>query len=190
MSEGNLDGETQDGRKWLIAAVSVAIAVLLVACAVLPFESPKSLVTQSSAQEGAVQDVAGKRSRDFAPLDPTLHYALLERTERERYVGRGRNIFRADMPVQTKKVPPPPPEPIPPTPRAQPAIEQIRLKFFGFASIFNSPRRVFLIEGDDIFVATEGEIVNRRYRISRINSDWVQVEDLIAHSVHILTLAG
>jgi hypothetical protein len=185
-----LDGKTQEGRKWLVAVVLVAIAVLLVARAGLPFESAKSVVTESSTQQSAVQDVAGKGSLDFALFDPMLHYALLERTERERYTGRGRNIFRADMEVQTKKVPFPPPEPVPPAPSVQPMPEKLRLKFFGFASIFNSPRRAFLIEGDDIFVATEGEIVNRRYRISRINSDSLQVEDLIEHSVHTLTLAG
>lgn len=185
-----MDGKTQEGRKWLVAAVLVALAVLLVARAVLPFESAKSGVTESSTQQSAVQDVAGKGSRDFAPFDPMLHYALLGRTESERYAGSGRNIFRAAMEVQIKKVPPPPPAPVPPAPSVQPIPGKLRLKFFGFTSIFNSPRRVFLIEGDDIFVASEGEIVNRRYRISRINSDSVQVEDLIEHSVHTLTLAG
>jgi hypothetical protein len=185
-----VDAKTQERRKWMVAGVLVALAVLLTARALLHFETTESQVPALSTQESAVQDVAGNGSRDFATLDPMLHYALLERTERERYAGRGRNIFRADMEVHTKKVPPPPPTPIPPAPSRQPMLEQIRLKFFGFASIFNSPRRVFLIEGDDIFVATEGEIVNRRYRISRINSDSVQVEDLIEHSVHTLTLAG
>jgi hypothetical protein len=118
-----------------------------------------------------------------------LHYAQLQLTENQRYEGSGRNIFRVDTASKTKKISPPP-EPIPPAPRVQPALEQIRLKFFGFASIFNSPRKIFLIDGDDIFVATEGEIVNRRYRVFRINSDSVQVEDLIEHSVHTLTLAG
>ena len=183
-----MDAKMKERRKWMVAGLLVALASFLMTRAMLHFESPKLPVTAGSTQESAIDAGGEKKSRDFASLDPLLHYAQLELTENERYQG-GRNIFRIDMESKTKRISPPP-EPTPPAKRDQPALEQIRLRFFGFASMFNSPRRVFLIEGDDIFVATEGEIVNRRYRVFRINSDSVQVEDLIEHSVHKLSLAG
>lgn len=184
-----MDAKTQECRKWMVVGVLLALTVLLTARAAIRFESTKSPVTASSTLESAIKEGGGKTGQDFAFLDPMLHYAQLELTENQTYEGNGRNIFRVDMESKTRRIFPPP-EPIPPTPRVQPAPQQIRLKFFGFASIFNSPRKVFLIEGDDIFVVTEGEMVNRRYRIFRINSDSVQVEDLIEHSVLTLTLAG
>jgi hypothetical protein len=189
LAEETVDATKQERRKWMAAGVLVALAAFLTARAVFDFDSAKPPASASSTLESTIKDGGGKKSGDFAFLDPTLHYATLELIENERYGGSGRNIFGLDLESRTTKISPPP-EPMPPPPRIQPALEQIRLKFFGFASIFNSPRRVFLIEGDDIFVATEGEIVNRRYRIYRINSDSVQVEDLIEHSVHTLTLAG
>jgi len=184
-----VDAKRKERRKWMVVDVLLTLAVLLTSRAVLQFETARSPVTASSTLESAIKEGGGKRSQDFDFLDPTLHYAQLQLTENQRYEGSGRNIFRVEMESKTRRISPLP-EPIPPTPKVQPTLEQIRLKFFGFASILNSPRKVFLIDGDDIFVAAEGEIVNRRYRIFKINSDSVQVEDLIEHSLHILALAG
>jgi hypothetical protein len=184
-----VDAKRKERQKWMVVDVLLALAVLLTSRAVLQFESARSPVTASSTLENVIKEGGRKRSQDFDFLDPMLHYAQLQLTENQRYEGSGRNIFRVDTESKTRRISPPP-EPIPPTPRVQPAPQQIRLKLFGFASIFNSPRKAFLIEGDDIFVVTEGEIVNRRYRIFRINSDSVQVEDLIEHSVLTLTFAS
>src|SRR4051794_9381982 len=107
-------------------------------------------------------------------LDPRLHLTDLQQTENTDYTGKGRNIFlaQANDVVIPKPVapaiktaakntpPPPPPVYVPPPP---PPIE---LKFFGFAST-QGVKRVFLAKGDDIFVASEGDIVNRRYKIMK-----------------------
>jgi hypothetical protein len=55
----------------------------------------------------------------------------------------------------------------------------INLKFFGFASKPGEPKRIFLSKDQDIFIAGEGDIVDRRYRILRISPSSVDVEDLI-----------
>jgi hypothetical protein len=39
-------------------------------------------------------------------------------------------------------------------------------------------KRAFFAEGDDIFIATEGELVKKRYRIVRIGVNSVVVEDM------------
>jgi hypothetical protein len=61
-------------------------------------------------------------------------------------------------------IPPPPP---------------ITLKFFGFANKPGEPKRIFLSQGEDVFIAGEGEIVNRRYRVLRISPNAVEMEDVI-----------
>jgi hypothetical protein len=49
-------------------------------------------------------------------------------------------------------------------------------------------RKVFLFQDGEIFVASEGDIVDRRYRIVRIDSESVDVEDLIENLRRTLLL--
>jgi len=72
------------------------------------------------------------------------------------------------------KTPPPPPvDPGPPPP------PPINLKFFGFANRPGEAKKVFLEQGEDIFVASEGDIVNRRYKVLKIAPTSVEVEDVL-----------
>ena len=55
----------------------------------------------------------------------------------------------------------------------------IELKFFGFASKPGEPKKIFLSQGEDIFIASEGDIVNRRYRVLHISPASVDIEDVL-----------
>lgn len=112
-------------------------------------------------------------------LDPTLDLRLLKGSEDTKYAGSGRNIFvsqaepvipqpKARGVTDAKNAPPPPPPPPP-----------ILLKFYGFASRTGEPKKIFLSQGEDVFIAAEGDIVNRRYRILHINPSSVEVEDVL-----------
>jgi hypothetical protein len=130
-----------------------------------------------------------------ARLDPRLRLDLLSVAEQTQYAGSGRNIFRMEAapipkpvaaamkrpePVRAAPSGPPPPPPPPP----------INLKFFGFATSVGAPKRVFLASGDDVFIAQEGDIVNRRYKILRIGSSSVEVQDLLNNRTQSLPLTG
>jgi hypothetical protein len=122
-------------------------------------------------------------------LDPRLQLGLLSETENTEYRGEGRNIFKLQgedvvkipAPVATAIRNPTPPTPVvvPPPP--------INLKFFGFASQQGS-KRIFLSAGDDIIVASEGEIVQRRYRIVKINPTSIEVEDVLNNNRQTIPL--
>jgi len=185
-----VQAKIQEHQKWMVAGVLVPLAVLLAAQSILRSNAPMSIIPTSRTQGITINETAGKKkTKGTDSLDPTVQYAQLKLTENERYEGRGRNIFQIDAEARTARISPAP-EPIPPIPAAKPPNEQNRLRFFGFALTFKSPKKVFLSDGDAIFVGSEGEIVDRRYRIGTIGSNSVEVEDLIDHSVHTLSLAG
>ncbi len=126
-------------------------------------------------------------------LDPTLRLNLLRSSEGVKYEGTGRNIFRAQAeeplpkavksPIEVKKQPGPPPGPPPPPP--------INLKFYGFANRpGESTKKVFLSEGDNIFIASEGDVVDRRYRVVKIGQNSVEIEDLLNNNRQTIPLSS
>ena len=145
--------------------------------------------TRQSPEQRRTQRARGAQLT--SNLDPTLRLDLLAASEQTAYKGTGRNIFKpqpepviAKIPQEEKKildytVPKPPPPP------------PINMKFFGFANKQGEPKRVFLAQGDDVFIAGEGEIVNRRYRVVRISPASVEVEDVLTnHSENIPLTQG
>jgi hypothetical protein len=121
-------------------------------------------------------------------LDPTLDFDLLRQSEQIKYTGNGRNIFVAGAPPIPTPLKPgtdqPPMRPLPVVPPPPP----INLKFFGFASKPGEPKRIFLSQGEDVFIAGEGEIVNRRYRILHISPAAVDVEDVLNNNKQSIPL--
>ena len=123
-------------------------------------------------------------------LDPRLRLDLLKLSEETEYKGAGRNIFIAEAeipkpvepPIKKAETPPPPPGPPPPPP--------INLKFVGFASGAGEPTKVFLTQGDDVFVAEEGQIVNRRYKVMRIHANSVEIEDVLSNNRQTIPLTA
>lgn len=126
----------------------------------------------------------------LASLDPTLHPEIMRQTESLEYTGTGRNIFsQFSTPVAI-------PKPIAPIrqaqmntgPAAPPPPPPINLGFYGYAAEKTGQKQVFLLHGDDIFIASEGDVVDRRYRVVKINTASVQVEDIPYHNTQTLPL--
>jgi hypothetical protein len=182
-----------ENRKQLIAlGVLGALALFMLGRAVWPSSpSAPAAKTNSSATKPATRRTAsGKMVPVLEPrLDPTLDLNLLSESEEIKYAGNGRNIFVAgSMPIETprgngtrvaKGIQPPPPPPPPPP---------ITLKFFGFANRPGETKKVFLSQGEDIFIASEGDIVNRRYRVLHISPNAVDVEDVLNNNRQSLPL--
>jgi hypothetical protein len=127
-------------------------------------------------------------------LDPRLHLAQLQDTEDTAYDGKGRNIFmETEEPKIEKPIAPPFKQPDKlaqvPTVPAPILPPPINLKFFGFAS-GPDHKRVFLAQGDDVFVASEGEIVQRRYKIVKINNNNIEVLDVLSNNRQTIPLTA
>ncbi len=181
----------ENKKKMIWLAVLGPLAILVFAYEVIPMFTGSS--EPSSNAQAAAPVVSpnraparpagrGKKQR-VESLDPTLRMDLLAQSEQTIYEGSGRNIFvsQADPVIEapkgngstdhaeTPKWTPPPVPTAPPIP----------LKFFGFASKPGEPKKIFLQQDDNIFVAGEGEIVNRRYKVVKIMPNAVEMQDVV-----------
>jgi hypothetical protein len=170
----------------LMAAAGLVLVVEFTGSAPTAAAPASGVASVSPQGAGAARPAAGGKARgkklSTAPrsLDPTLRYAWLKASEDTKYEGTGRNIFliQAEIPTpeapgqtdkeklaaQTAQAPPPPP---------------INLKFFGFTNKPGEGKKIFLSEGEDVFIASEGDVVNRHYKVLRISPTSVEIEDVL-----------
>jgi len=148
---------------------------------------------QVSGPRGSTGGVAKNLGTTSAQLDPTLKMGPMLVAEQLVYSGTGRNIFSTTSapvdipkpvaPARPKVVAPvytPPPGPPPPPP--------IDLKFFGTETTADGKRQALLLHGEDVFLAKDGDIVQRRYRIITVSANSLQVEDLTNQNRQTLPL--
>jgi hypothetical protein len=174
--------------KQRIAIVLGIVAILAVGRTVISLASgggdtPEATVVATAPAKGNADPAAAES------LDPRLHLDLLASSEAVKYEGQGKNIFRAvELDIPPVKVPPllskqqsdaqaaldaAPKVYVPPPP------PPINLKFFGFSNTKGEKPKAFLSQGDDVWIAHEGDVVNRQYKIVHISPNAVEVEDLL-----------
>jgi hypothetical protein len=162
---------------------------------------------------------SGKRADDFRPslklpegmdvtrIDPRLKTELLAKLQKVTLEGGSRSIFDYGQ----APVPPPPkvqrikPEVLlaqkaqadaaalaaknAPIPKPMPA--PIPLKFYGYANRQSGPaRQAFFLDGDDIQIKGENDVIRGKYKIIRIGINSAVVEDLASHDQQTLPLVA
>ncbi len=167
--------------------------------------APSPVEAQRGAQRSSfrrVQEDAGG-SREFRPsfkpkdvdtanIDPTLRLDLLAKLKKVDVDAGTRSLF------EISATPPPaeigvkepdiiaikrpfvgPIEQKPPAPAPEPKAPPIPLKFYGFINKnkADGDRRAFFLDGEDIVIAGEGDMIKKRYKILRIGVNSAVVED-------------
>jgi hypothetical protein len=173
-----VDLGTEDRKKTWTAIALFVLAVLAILYEMWP-SSPTP--TPTAERTTATTTNRGQSATPvFSKLDPTLRSDLLRGSETVTYQGSGRDIFHSqpEQIANVGKVPDPrtKPEPKPPVPSNPP----IPLKFYGFASE-NNNKQIFLSQGDDVFVAREGDIVKGRYKVLHVNPNNVEIQDVLGN---------
>ena len=176
-----------ESRNKTIAAIGLMVLALVFVVVRFFPSSPaaaKSPAPVVAPRETTRRVVAGRTSagKKAAPvtthsLDPTLRYDLLRASEDTKYTGAGRNIFRAQIDIPKPVVPVH--QVVAQVPQGPPPPPPINLKFFGFANKPGEPKKIFLSQGEDVFIAGEGDIIDRRYKILHITPVSVEVEDVL-----------
>jgi hypothetical protein len=119
----------------------------------------------------------------FTPIavdNPSLRLDKLKKIHSVEYAGRHRNIF--------SETPPPPlvdpnvathrPFVGPHVPEAPPALT-VDLKFYGYvADRASGSKRAFFTNGEDVYIASEGDTLENRFRLLHIGNDSVEMEEL------------
>lgn len=164
-----------------------------------PAPHPAAPVVTTVAPHGPnTRTVTGTAAKNLgttsAQLDPTLKMGPMLVAEQLVYSGTGRNIFSAasapaEIPTAVASARPkgpvapvytPPPGPPPPPP--------IDLKFFGTATSAQGKRRALLLHGEDVFLASDGDIVQRRYHVITVSANSILVEDMTNNNRQSLPL--
>ena len=158
------------------------------------------VIASTPAAPGGKSSGSGAAAKNVgttaAQLDPTLRMGPMLVTEALVYSGGGRNIFSASsVPVEIPKAIAParpkaalPPPPV--VPQGPPPPPPIDLKFFGTSSLENGHRQAFLLHGEDVFLAADGDIVQRRYKVLTVSANSVLVEDMTNNNRQTLPLVG
>jgi hypothetical protein len=119
--------------------------------------------------------------------NPSLHLERLDQIRKLEYAGSHRNIFVAaplpPPPSQVKKeelkpMGPPPPPPL-----------QVPLTFFGMVTDpATGERKAFFNKGDDVYIATVGQVLLNQFRVVQIGNNTVELEEISTERRATLTM--
>jgi hypothetical protein len=174
-----IGAENKKAVRWMIALLGVGLLVVVYDFWNFGTSSaaPPPASTTAATQRKGPQVVIDPN------LDPRLRLDILAASQNKKYE-TGRNIFHMEaIPVPTPVadvrdrgfIGPP----APPTPTPTPPPPPITVKFYGFASKPGEPKRIFLADQDEVFVAKQGDIVERKYKVVQINNTNVLIEDVL-----------
>jgi len=148
------------------------------------------VVQQNSGSTKEFKPSLKPKDVDTANIDPTLRLDLLAKLKTVNAEAGTRSIFEISAaPPEEIKVKEPdkiaitrpfmgpmPAQPVvpPPEPKAPP----IPLKFYGFVNKTKvGDKRAFFLDGEEIVIAGEGDMIKKRYKIVRIGVNSAVVED-------------
>jgi hypothetical protein len=163
--------------------------------AVKPAATRKSLAASRANEEfrPTLKPPRPEERVDPMSIDPTLRLDLLAKVQGVEMQGGNRNLFQFSTapppPLPKEPVVPlgkgavagnnakqPPPGPPQPPPAAPPP--PILLKYYGYSSAHgDNHKHAFFLDGDDILVAGECDMVKKRYRVVRIGVNSLVMED-------------
>ena len=96
-----------------------------------------------------------------------------------------------ESPKLPEKLPPARPvttAPVAPVSTGPPPPPPINLKYFGTELTADGRKQAFLLSGEDVYMASQGDIVARKYKIVNIGATSIQVEDLSNQNTQTLPL--
>jgi hypothetical protein len=134
---------------------------------------------------------------DLSSIDATLRLDLLAKLHDVKALGGERSLFDfGSVPAakpEPKVIPKPiytvAPAPSPVVPPPPPPPPRIALKFYGYTMPApQGAKRAFFVDGEEILIGAEGDVLKKRYRVVKIGVNSVVMEDLETKSEQTLPL--
>jgi hypothetical protein len=177
-------------------SVPAAPAAPVIVSAPTAGRTPPATVAGTRPGAAPTGHAAGRVGTTAAQYDPSLRMEAMLVTESLVYTGSGRNIFSANSAPAPVTIPKAIASARPgaaeaaalQAPTGPPPLPPIDLKFFGVETSSNGTRRAFLLHGEDVFLATAGDVVQRRYKVDTISANTIEVEDLTNSNRQTLAL--
>jgi hypothetical protein len=171
-------------------AILAGLVVLLLAVLAYQFRDAWTAAPPAQAPPTAGRAVAPDSPRDRIEPVPAIRLATLG-AARPEPTANGRNLFR-----EVPKAPPPPPPrvaPPPPDPNAPPPPPPppppITLRLVAIVQGQGRPIAA-LTDGRDVFYGREGEIIEGRYKIVKINLESIDIAYVDGRGQRRLGLSG
>jgi hypothetical protein len=181
---------TENKKKTMIFGGLLVLAVFLIVRA-FSGGGEDNGANAPAPRPGAAKNSKPTKTLLAHSLDPTLRFDLLKSSEDMTYKGNGRNIFNSEAPPPQEAIPQPVQSPAEQAAQAgPPPPPPSGLKFYGYAGPKNGAKKIFLIKGEDIFLAKEGDIVDRHYRIVHVGTTSVQIEDVLTNHTENIPLGA
>jgi hypothetical protein len=182
---------TENKKKTMIAGGLLVLAVIVMVHAFSGGGEDNGANAPPASSAAKIKDHKPARTLLAHSLDPTLRFDLLKSSEDMTYKGNGRNIFNSEAPPPQETIPQPVQSPAEQAAQAgPPPPPPSGLKFYGYAGPKNGAKKIFLIKGEDIFLAKEGDIVDRHYRIVHVGTTSVQIEDVLTNHTENIPLGA
>jgi len=160
----------------------------------LPSLNASTVARRSEAANRNKQGVLKLKPVDPASvIDPTLRLALLDRVRSVKLAEGGRNLFESGPDVTVAANLPPVPKvapmlpkpldkigPMPPAAKPPPPPLSIPLRYYGFVRPVSrgDGNRGYFMDGDNILMATEGDVLKARFLVVALSPNTARVEDI------------
>lgn len=178
-----------ENKRQVYLFVGLCLLMLVIAGSELhgAFSAPKSTVPHRaiSVQQAFNQDLS------IRGAEPKLRLTQLSHSEQVTYSVPGRDIFSIPLaPVQIEApVAPPRPMVLPAPPPERPSIPAIDIKYLGYAKSGDASYKAVLVRGDDILMASSGEVIFHRFKVGSIQPASVQITDLSFANTQVIAVA-
>ena len=177
---------------------------------VTPSTTPRTQPSRSRSDEfrPVFRSKRPEDRTDPNQIDPTIHVEILEKVQSVKLEAASRNLFQfgAAPKVEAPKGPEPivavsrpkmdyprprPPPPPPVTPPPPPPETPPNLKYYGVAAkqVDGKKTAFFLDTENNIILAPEGGMVQKKYKVVRVGVSSVQLENTESKKQHSLPLA-
>jgi hypothetical protein len=176
-------------------------------------DAPAAVAVRTGTEPSARRVLADSKSRGVlairridptrGDIDPTLRLDLLARLQKIEPGSSGRNVFELGpapqvMAAMAQGIRGPVVQPRPivaihpagPVAPAQPVVN-IPLKYYGFVKPADrtSPNRGFFLDGDNVLVAAEGDLLDHQYLVVELTPNSARMEDTRLKKGQVLSIA-